>query len=196
MDNAGLTCREERRRDRCARPTSMVSTSSRSARTTDLVTFLGKPAEHRTRKRQDQRRPPRPRHRRHRPSRRSPERSHVRRPPRGDRRQTRRLLDLPPEAGEARRGRQPDRCAIRRFRSPLCIGRFLLQGGLPERSRLQGRSGLPTGDRSGARVNHSLHCQSFRQLIPDRPALIMPDWRERHSGYRTCWSSSPMSAIS
>jgi hypothetical protein len=24
----------------------------------------------------------------------------------------------------------------------------------------------------------------------------MPDWRERHSGYRTCWSSSPMSAIS
>ena len=80
---------------------------------------------------------------------------------------------------EARRRRRPDRRAVRRLRSALRLGRLLLQGraaratSIASRRRAARRQSCPAPDIDYLAKDYA----SFRQLMLDRLALMMPDWQ-------------------
>ena len=97
-----------------------------------------------------------------------------------------------------RRARTRDRRAAEGLRSAVRERGFQLQGGLPERlSTAQTTAACPPPTRTEPDIDYlAKDYASFRQLILDRLALIMPDWRERHvPDSASRWSScSPTSA--
>ena len=156
------------------------------------VHFFGAHAgEHHGRERPHRGRPADPRHPRRESRNRHGARSRTRRLPACHARQVRRFLDLPAVPGRAfgRRNLPRDDRAIAsrppggrcRVRSALRCLRFTFKVDCPSDLDCKPAPSCPPEVFPAPAINYlAKDYASFRQLILDRLALIMPDWRERH----------------